>query len=125
MLRECHRVVKPGGHIAGYVIHTPGGLSAADERRASELGPPEVIGAASPEDLAREAGFSNVVRKDVTQQFKATVEAMLQAAGRWEAELRAEQGEEEYAAGCGRGKTMLIGIREGLLRRSLVTAIRS
>ena len=117
--------MKPGGRIAGYVIHTPGGLSAAAERRASELGPADVIGAAWPGNLAREAGFSNVVRKDVTQRFTATVEAMLQAARRWEAELRAEQGDEEYTAGCERGKTMLIGIREGLLRRSLVTAIRS
>ena len=125
MLRECHRVVKPGGHIAGYVIHTPGGLSAADERRASELGPDAVIGPALPEDLVRQAGFSRVVRTDVTRQFKATVEASRRAARQWEAELRAEQGDEEYTAGCERGKTMLIGIREGLLRRSLVTAIRS
>ena len=82
MLRECHRVVKPGGHIAGYVIHTPGRLSATNERRASELGPDDVVGAALPEDLTRQARFSR----------------------QWEAELRAEQGNEEYIAGCERGR---------------------
>ena len=124
MLRECHRVVKPGGCIAGYVIHTPAGLSAADEQRASELGPDDVTAAAGPEDLMRAAGFSHVIREDVTRQFKATVEAMLRAARRSEAELRAEQGDEEYAAGCERGEAKLIGIRQGLLLRSLVTAIK-
>ncbi len=124
MLRECHRVLKPGGRIAGYVIHTPAGLGAADEQRACELGPDQVTGAALPEDLTREAGFSDVIREDVTGQFRATVEAMLRAARRWAPELRAEQGDEQYAAGCERGEAKLIGIREGLLLRSLVTAIK-
>ena len=124
MLRECHRVVKEGGCLAGFVIHTPAGLSATAKQRASELGPDAVVAAALPEDLTLEAGFLNVVRTDVTHQFKATVEAMLRAARRWEAELRVEQGEEEYVAGRERGKAMLIGIREGLLLRSLVTAIK-
>ena len=124
MLRECHRVVKPGGRIAGYVIHTPAGLGAVDEQRACELGPDHVTGAASPEALTREAGFSHVTREDVTGQFRTTVEAMLRAARQWEPELRAEQGDEEYAAGCERGEAKLIGIREGLLLRSLVTAIK-
>ena len=34
MLRECHRVLKPGSRSAGYVIHTPSGLTQAGERRA-------------------------------------------------------------------------------------------
>ena len=116
--------MKEGGCLAGFVIHTPAGLSATAKQRASELGPDAVVAAALPEDLTLEAGFLNVVRTDVTHQFKATVEAMLRAARRWEAELRVEQGEEEYVAGRERGKAMLIGIREGLLLRSLVTAIK-
>ena len=88
------------------------------------MGPDAVAGAASPEELTREAGFSDAVRQDVTKQFRATVEAMLRAARRWEAELRAEQGDDEYLAGCERGETMLTGIREGLLLRSLFAAER-
>ena len=49
---------------------------------------------------------------------------MLRAARRWAPELRAEQGDELYADGCERGEAKLIGIREGLLLRSLVTAIK-
>ena len=124
MLRESHRVVKEGGCLAGFVIHTPADLTATAERRASELGPDAVVAAGRPEDLTRKAGFSNVVRTDVTHQFTAIVEAMLRAASRWEAELRAEQGEDDYVAGCERAKAMLTGIREGLLLRSLVTAIK-
>ena len=116
--------MKPGGRIAGYVIHTPAGLGAADEQRARELGPDHVTAAALPEDLTRHAGFSHVIREDVTAQFRATVEAMLRAARRWAPELRAEQGDEQYAAGCERGEAKLIGIREGLLLRSLVTALK-
>ena len=77
MLRECHRVVKPGGCIAGYVIHTPAGLSAADEQRASELGLDDVTAAAGPEDLMRAAGFSHVIREDVTRQFSCDSDQML------------------------------------------------
>lgn len=50
---------------AGYVIHTPAGLCTADEQRAREPGPDHVTGAALPEDLTREAGFSHVTREDV------------------------------------------------------------
>ncbi len=124
MLRECRRVLAPGGYLAGFVIHTPAGLNASERQRATELGPDDVVGAGVPEDLAKEAGFSNVSRENVTDVFKATVEAMLRAAKRCEAELRAEQGDEEYSAGRERGEAKLIGIREGLLLRSLVTAIK-
>ena len=124
MLRECHRVLKPGRGIAGYVIRTPADISTTQQQRASELGPDDVVGAASPEDLLLEAGFSNVGREDVTVQFKATVDAMLRAARQWEAGLRAQQGDEEYTAGRERAAAKGIGIREGLLLRSLVTAIK-
>ena len=104
MLRECHRVMKPGGCIAGYVIHTPAGLGAADEQRALRTGTRRCDQRRLAEDLTREAGFSHVIREDVTGQFRATVEAMLRAARRWAPELRAEQGDEQYAAGCERGE---------------------
>jgi hypothetical protein len=116
--------MKQGGCLAGFVIHTPPGLSASAERRASELGPDALVAGALPEHVTRDVGFLDVVRTDVTQQFRATVEAMHGAARRWEAELRAEQGEEEYMAGCERAKAMLLGIQEGLLLRSLVTTIK-
>ena len=124
MLRECFRVLRSGGRIAGYVIHTPDALGVADATRAAELGPDDVWAPAAPEDLARLAGFSDVVRTDVSDQYRATVEEMLQAAGRWEVELRAEQGDEEYEAGRTRGQSMQAGIREGLLLRPLLIGVK-
>ena len=51
MLRECRRVLKPGSRSAGYVIHTPRGLTEAGERRATELGPSDVAAPLAPDAL--------------------------------------------------------------------------
>ncbi len=101
MWRECHRVLKPGGRIAGYVIHTVAGLAADDEQRASALGPPHVAG--STVHLAWSGGFCDVTLQDVTDLFRSTCEALLEARDRWKLELRAELGNEEYAERRGRG----------------------
>ena len=74
MLRECRRVLKSGGRIAGYVIHPPAGLTPAQKRRAAELGPSDVTAPASPAALTESAGLTIVVVEDVT-------DACIRAAG--------------------------------------------
>jgi hypothetical protein len=113
-------VLKPDGRIAGYVIHTPGGLTAGERRRAAELGPSEVVGPVSPGELTRVADLSIVAIEDVTRTFLATCEAILRAREQHAAALRAAEGDEAYEEEQVKKESMREGIRVGLLRRSLI-----
>ena len=124
MLRECRRVLKPGGRIAGYVIHTPAGLSPSQTRRATELGPAYVTASASPDELANLAGLSVTACEDVTDGFWTTCMALLQARRTLEVDLREEEGDDFYEEERNKKETMVRGIDEGLLIRSLTIAMR-
>ncbi len=108
--------------MAGYVIHTPKGLSATAQRRANELGPSATAAAASPDDLARSVGFSVILVEDVTPLFRTTCEAILRARGEVEDELRVAEGPHAFEEEQQKKRRMLEGIDEGLLLRSLVVA---
>ncbi len=122
MLRECNRVLKSGGCIAGYVIHIPTGLTDAQERRAADLGPSDVRASTSPEVLTQAAGLTAVVKEDVTDAFRATCAALVAARRDLEDELRADEGDDFYEEERRQKNAMLQGIDEGILCRSLVVA---
>ena len=122
MLRECNRVLKSGGCIAGYVIHIPTGLTEAQERRAADLGPSDVTASTSPELLTQAAGLTVVVKEDVTDAFRATCAALVAARRDLEDELRADEGDDFYEEERRKKNAMLQGIDEGILCRSLVVA---
>ena len=125
MLRECHRVLRSGSRSAGYIIHTPSGLTEAGERRAAELGPSDVAAPLSPDALARQAGLSVVALQDVTEDFRVTCEALLRARDALAADLRAEEGDDLYEQERTAKAAMLTGIDEGVLCRSLIVATRA
>ena len=122
MLRECRRVLKSGGRIAGYVIHPPAGLTPAQEQRAAELGPSDVTAPASPAALTESAGLTIVVTEDVTAAFRATSAALRAARRDLEAELRGDEGDDFYEEALRTQDAMLCGIDERLLCRSLIVA---
>ena len=122
MLRECDRVLKPGGSIAGYVIHVPAGMTKAQERRANELGPSEVVAPSSFETLSQVAGLTIVLTEDVTEAFRSTCAALATARRDLENELRIAEGDDFYEEERRKKHAMLEGIDEGILRRSLVVA---
>ncbi len=125
MLRACYEVLRPDGRIAGYAIHAPPGLSEPQRRRASKLGPGEVLAESPIGNLLREAGFRVIVDEDVTDDFQATCVAILQARRELEEELRGAEGDVVFEEELEKKSLLLQGISEGLLRRSLSVASRS
>ncbi len=72
----------------------------------------------------RSAGFSVIRQEDVTAGFRATCEAMIRARTELEDALRVEEGHEVYEEEQHKKRSMLEGIDEGLLLRSLIVAVK-
>ena len=125
MLRACWRTLRPGGRIAGYVIHTAPGLSESQYRRAVALGPSHVASRRGPAELLEAARFSEIERVDVTDTFLETCTAFLRARERYADELRSWEGDDEFEQVQARNQRLVEGITAGLLRRSRVVGRRS
>ncbi len=124
MLRECHRVLLPEGRLAGYVIHTPEGLTSAEKERARVMGPAEGVLAAAPARLLAGGGFNLVQQTDVTTEFRNMLAAIRQHRATAEPELRLEEGDEVFEEAQERKRLTLQCVEEGLLVRSLWVAER-
>ena len=122
MLRECHRVLKPDGVLAGYIMHTPPGLTPAQEQEATDLGPSAVGAERSPADMATEAGFREVGVDDVTDTFLVTLDRLISARLFYEARLRELEGDQVFEEEQGENEGKRRGILSGLLKRSLIVA---
>ncbi len=125
MLRACRRLLRAGGGIAFYTIFIPQGLSEADYRRAARASRTSVTSSRrEQQDLLRSAGFAEIAETDVTDEFLRITRALLEARERHSAELRASEGESEFARGQAWRRTRVAVIEGGLLRRSLFVAER-
>lgn len=122
MLRECRRVLKPGGRLSGYVIHFGSDLTAEEEAEAARVGPPEVGAVGFPALRARQVGFEILEQRDETPGFRATCRALLRARAQHERALRQENGDEWFEEEHAKASGMIDAIDGGLLRRSLVVA---
>ena len=108
--------------MAGFVIHMPCSLTVEEESEARRIGPSEVKAVGSPTAQARKAGFGPVERYDVTGEFQATCQALLEARAEQERTLREEHGDEWFDEEDTKTTEMIDAIERGLLRRSLVVA---
>lgn len=110
--------------MGGYVIHTPTDLSAKDRALAVDYGPSQVTAPSSYEEMLVESGFSGVERLDVTDIFLKTCQSLFRARVNLEDDLRKEEGDDVFEEEQQKKLNMAKGIEMGLLRRSLLIAIK-
>ncbi len=124
VLRACRRVLKAEGRIAYYTIYAPPDLSAADYRRIMKFWPPATTRRRSPAEMLESAGFIDVRETDVTKQYRATSQGWLDGRrSRFDA-LAQAMGEDTLKGKIEEGEAIRELIKDGLLRRSLLTARR-
>ena len=124
MLRASHAALKIGGLLVGYSIHLATPLTVGQSLRASVLGPSFVSGLEDPIGLAKEVGFVDITVKDVTPHFRRTCLAWIQAMVSMEGELKKGLDQGDYEDELQSKSDMLLGIEEGLLKRSLISCRR-
>ncbi len=124
MLRECARVLEPGGRLAAVAIELVPGLSESERSRALELGPGQVEAPGTLEELAVEAGLTVRATESWVTELHRTLEATVRALASHEPALRADEGDEIFEEERGRKVSLLEGVEAGLLRRTLVVAER-
>ena len=124
MLRECRRVLRPGGLVAGLVIHAAEDLTEAEELRAAELGPSAVSSAMPYAALTREADLQPTLTADVTSAFLTTVRTVLPSREEHRQALFESGGPEAYEEETETLEKLVEGIKTGVLRRSLFVAAK-
>lgn len=124
MLRASHRVLKPGGTICFVVIALADGLSRNMIAAAIEAGPPEVEAGPGYPRLMTTAGFAAVDMVDVTEDYLMTLRAWVRE---WDAEstaLRRLVGADDFAERQANRRRAIKAVKEGLLRRYLITSAK-
>jgi hypothetical protein len=117
-------VLCPGGRTAFFTIHPAAGLTGAQRRRASRDGPPGVANARPYRALLAAAGFTQVTQTDYTAEFAAVARAWVD---QWDANFSgvvALLGEHTVRERQAERRAQLRAIGDGILARSLFTAIR-
>lgn len=123
VLRACRTLLRPGGRLGFFTITVAAGLSKRQHRRAARAGPRAVSARRDTASLLRQAGFVDIAETDVTPEYRLTIQAWFDAAEshrreleRTDAALLEEQQRDR--------RLMLAAVTEGLLRRSLLLAVR-
>jgi hypothetical protein len=124
VLRASRRVLRSGGRTAFLTIHPAPDLDAAQLRQAHRGGPVAVACATPSVELLRRAGFVDIVELDRTAEFAATGEAYLAEFERHRDAVVTLLGAPEFEQRQRERRVQLQAVRDGLLRRSLLTAVR-
>ncbi len=122
MLRECQRVLKPGGRLAFYVIHFQPGISPSAKTELMEALPGMIDSPAPYQQMVEQAGFEQIEASDVTTQYRLTAETWLREAADLEPGLRAAFGDDVFEDRHHTRKVSMKAIESGDLGRTLFTA---
>lgn len=79
MLRACKRVLRPGGAIALATIELSPGLTRAQRRFAVVAAPRAAASRRPYVELLAAAGFADIGHRDVSDEFRTTAQAWLDA----------------------------------------------
>lgn len=99
-------------------------LTLADRRRAHRAGPNHVAVRTSYRSLLTSAGFRDVEHRDVTDEYRASLEAWQRALRRRSAAIEREIGTDAHEERLATGRGALAAIEAGLLSRSIYCAMR-
>lgn len=120
MLRACRRVLRSTGRLAFFVIHQSPGAEAHPYFSAP---PGDFTVAGRPyRDMLHDAGFIDVVHRDVTEDYRATVGRWIEAAEELEADLRTVLGSEIFSSRMSSRRASQAALADGALRRSFFVA---
>lgn len=125
MLRASHRVLKPGGTTAFFVIAVNDEATGTEREEAIAAGPPHVDTDHTYPELMEMAGFSHVEVTDLTPEYLATLTAWWRE---WDAaadELAAIVGDDDFQERQTNRARAIRSVEAGLLRRYLITGTRT
>jgi cyclopropane fatty-acyl-phospholipid synthase-like methyltransferase len=124
VLRACRRLLRPGGRLVFTTIHVAADLDAARHRRAVRAGPPHVAARRAYPDLVVQAGFTDVVEIDVSEDYARTQLSWSEAVESRADDVRRLMSDAEFATAQVDRRLARSAIEDGLLCRSLITATR-
>ena len=125
MLRASHRVLKAGGTTTFGVIAVADALTGELREEAIAAGPPHVDTDVAYPDLMRAAGFEDVDIADVTPEYLETLTAWWDEWETESVELRRIVGDEDFTERQANRMRAIRAVHDGLLRRYLVSGVRT
>jgi hypothetical protein len=105
-------------------IHPTPGLDARRRRRAHRDGPVAVASHVPPHELLTRAGFTDIEETDCTAEFATVARAWIDQWDRHRDALAALLGAEEVDQRQRERRIQLRAVEDGLLRRTLLVALR-
>ncbi len=123
VLKECRRVLRPGGSMVFTVIFISPGLSPSDHALAAANGPPVVDAALGYPEMLDEAGWEITTRTELTAEYRSSLGRLIELEKAHEAELRNLRGDAGYVEKLGRRQRSLAAVEQGLIRREMFAAV--
>ncbi len=122
VLKDCCRVIRPGGHMVFAVVSVTPGLGTADHARAVASGTQFIETPAGYHDMLRDAGWTLEEDLDQTDAYIATCRRQIEADTDNQDDLEALLGDKAYDERVTKWRGYLDALTDGLLCRHRYTA---